>query len=418
GPSQAMPIYYGDDINMPFDPSEQDLVRAFKAADNTAQRREIITDFLRAAREQNDDEQHLVRIAQFALNLLARANEYDTILYFLATDAPEFPHKSKLIFALRGAGFHIPEEVLAAYIDHPEAMVAAIRTIPAQAWHGWMIERMVASYESQTIQWRLHILEVLMRIDGPKYDLKPALHRWVWFEDDQECRRLIYGLVGRFGDASFIDELTESMTSSGLDDIHRLEALGRIGDPRAIPALGEKIRKTIEVEVTAIIRTLGRLGGAASLEIVSRYMFDPIFQRDAIRAFVAIGGDHAREHLLVLRYHYFGRELQTVLVDALVDTATLDIAPHLVPLIYEKPVDVRIVRRILQVLGQLKFADANPDLIYVMHGNLVSSPSEASIDIHELAEIAADALQQIGTPEALEAVRNWKDGQRVSESWE
>ncbi|MEO0562772.1 MAG: hypothetical protein AAF125_11705, partial [Chloroflexota bacterium] len=180
-----------------------------------------------------------------------------------------------------------------------------------------------------------------------------------------------------------------------------------------IPILEQLIPGATANQLRAIISALGYIGGHQALTIISRYVGDRNSFHSARDALQHLDSPAARKLLLIGAYHHDFYTRMGGFATALIDAVTPETYKHLMPLLYQDPLEVGIADLVLDALVRVGATDASDAVMHIMGGDYpVSQYSEAK-DVEALRYKAADVLEQLGTPAEIAAARNWREAQQA-----
>lgn len=183
--------------------------------------------------------------------------------------------------------------------------------------------------------------------------------------------------------------------------IHAALQLARLDDTRAVPRLIDAIQSEDRPTRQAAIEALGRLRDAAAvpplLEILGsksavlrRVTAEALGQ---IRDAVAVAG-------LVAALHDEDTDVRRTAADALAKIG-VPAVPSLIQVTHDTDWYVRV--QAIRALGQIGHASAVPRLV-----ELLADTTQSRFAWTRICDLAAEALQQIGSPEAMAAYMRWK----------
>jgi len=310
-----------------------------------------------------------------------------------------FPYKNWVFQLLSNQ--EIPTETLFNYLtdetalDHVLVRLGELRderVAPA------MVQAIDAPHTPTAVRTRL--FRALSRRDDIQMDLVPHLQRWLGQHHPAEIRDALITLCRHHGDPSLTKPLLVSMQNED-NLLLALPEMTFIEHERKLSFLLDRIRH-IELRSSAI-RALGWLGDPVALNIIMGYLQGN--EQTVIIALANIGGERARDLLLLLFYRFWedGDLLKTI-IGALDYVGDPDVASHFIPLLYElRP---QVTAEAVRALGGLANPIAIPDLIIKLGD--YRDPDEGRTHGHSMSYLAARALEEIGTPAALEAVARYR----------
>jgi HEAT repeat protein len=201
----------------------------------------------------------------------------------------------------------------------------------------------------------------------------------VLYDDHWSMRRGAAWALGEIGDKAAVPGLVMALQDEdGLVRREAAEALGWIRDPAAIPAVLESLHdQDWRVRKTAA-ETLGWIGAPALNGLLE-----------------ALADDSSN--------------VRRVAAEALGRIGDASAVPGLLEALYDDNIDVRGTA--IESLGWLKSAEAVPELTPFLWDT-----TTLKFDDRRLCDIAADALEHIHTPGALNAVQNFRSKQKAAES--
>jgi HEAT repeat protein len=195
--------------------------------------------------------------------------------------------------------------------------------------------------------------------------------------------------------------------------LHAAEALGQIGHMRAVTPLIEALPQAGLLERNAIAAALVRLQdrraiaplvqslGTSPPDEKARYQADPEVLQTYYQLLAQFGDDMLPA--LAAALHDDNSNLQEGALAVLLAMGS-DGAVELLMVALEEG-DETVRSMAAQALGQLADPQAVPALIAAL-----SDPGRSQWWPRPICEEAASALEQIGTPEALDAVADWRGG--------
>lgn len=259
--------------------------------------------------------------------------------------------------------------------------------------------------------------------------LLDALH-----ESDSGVRYRAVDALGRIGDPATIPALVDALHDAQYLVRYRAAyGLGRIGGPTGIPALAQALQDAEKVVRSGAVRALGTIGTPAVPALAEAlYNADSLVRYLAAEALYDIGNPAAVPALSeALRDTDSGvREKAT---QALAHIGTSTAIPALAEALRDTDSGVRYTA--VGALGRIGNPAAIPALLDALHdadsrmrsaaaqalgsiGDPAAVPAlierlvdtnKASFSKSRVCDDAVAALEKIGTPEALEAVRRWRE---------
>jgi HEAT repeat protein len=244
-----------------------------------------------------------------------------------------------------------------------------LHTSPEETDTEQEFQRMLQDVRSADTKTRRIAIHVLAEMQDPR--AVPAL-REVLQGGDRLTQRDAIESLGMIGDPRAVPDLLEALHMR--DWFIRqaaIEALGTIGDPQAIPTLVEALHSDDVWVATEAAEALGRIGHVDALPALLEML-----RADTLRASFAASVENSK-----------------IPVDE-PDMAVVGTFRHEIS-------DLRCA--IASALGRISDARAVPDLVAV----LSSDPDT------KLRATAAEALERIGTPQAVAAARTWRRQQHA-----
>ena len=250
---------------------------------------------------------------------------------------------------------------------------------------------------------RHHVAQALGEIGDPQAvpHLINALN-----DIDAAVRYFAAWALGSIGDLQAVSYLI-SMLEDADDDVRYAStfALGEIGDPQAVPHLINALNDTNCEVRRASAHLLGELGNARAIPHLINALKDTDSQVKyfSIGSLGKFGDPQAIPHLINTLNDTSALVRQSAL-RVLAEIAGLEITPYFIKALSDED---RLVRQAAaRILGELGEEKAVQPLSLLLNDKFKSTRFK------EKTNYAAEALRQIGTPQALEAVRQWKESQK------
>ncbi len=208
-------------------------------------------------------------------------------------------------------------------------------------------------------------------------------------------------MLGRVGDVTLVLSLTRSLkareVNTRLAAVEVLESICiRIPDtvrwiaPALLDAINEDISQQVQIDAT---RALGRIGQNMEMGPLLVKVLDNLLEMLAIRSDITMRAEAARALGQIGRQHRRAAEQARVdLIDAM------------------RSPESSVRAAAIYALGQFN----DPTLVSLLVDRLIDEDVIPPVEFTELlpdrrvCDVAAEALEQIGSPEAIEALRVWQ----------
>ncbi len=225
-------------------------------------------------------------------------------------------------------------------------------------------------------------------------------------DNDSDVRSNAARVLGKIGDPAIpalLDALHDDANWTVRSGAAR--ALGMIGDPASIPALLDALH-VYDWEVRSeAADALGKIGDPAIPALLDALHDANWTVRSGAARALGMIGDPASIPALLDGLHDADSQVRSTVALALRAFADPSAVPALMDALRDAAWWVR--RNAAEALGKIGDPSAVPCLIE----RLADTEKPYSSDSRRVCDAAAEALRKIGTPEALEAVRRWREEQ-------
>ncbi len=339
--------------------------------------------------------------ATFFLWLISSKRCQSMMYEIVQTQDDRFPYKHWVFQLLSNQD--IPVDILLQYLTDESALSHVLarlgeihdeRVVPA------LVAAINALPPSQTL--RPLLLSALSRRDDVNINLIPHLRRWLKQVHQEEISLPLAELCRDHGGSTLTRPLLVNMQNEPAF-ILTLPQITYIDPKRKLVFLLDRVR--IPELQNASIRALGYLGNPAAITPLMGYLRGN--EEEVIVALANIGGAPAYQMLVRLLHNYWDdTHLLETIIAALGYVGEPAAAPHLVPLLHNpRPL---VTAEAVRVLGELGNPAVIPDLAAKLDDH--HDPDHGQTHGHTLSELAAHALEQIGTAEALAAIAKYREG--------
>jgi len=223
---------------------------------------------------------------------------------------------------------------------------------------------------------------------------------------DEQVRVNAVAALGQIGDASAIESLIAVLDDLDEDvRVNAVVALGQIGDASAIESLIAVLDDLDEDVRRSAAEVLGQIGDARVVEPLITILSDPEW---IVRSSVANALGHIRDaraiEPLIAALREPDADVRHRTAVALGKIGNARAVEPLIAALHDP--DVSVSSSAAYALGKISDARAVEPLI-----GLLSNALQVNL-FERVYDIASEALENIGTPEALEAVRLWREKER------
>ena len=231
---------------------------------------------------------------------------------------------------------------------------------------------------------------------------------WTIQQDAAKSLRDYAQLLRGSTDSPFIDRLQAALEDPmWVVRWAATEALAWIRDSSTIPAITKLLKDPKETVRTASLRALSEIGDQSAVPDVARALADKTTMvREAAAEALGNLGDGQAVPALIAALDDKDSFVRLAVIDALGRIKHPTGGEPLVSFLYDPDPTTRYFAA--DALGKIGYAAAVPDLIM-----LLSDTSEPNWDKRRVCEIAANALDMIGTPEAATAAATWRRSQPI-----
>ncbi|MEO0562773.1 MAG: HEAT repeat domain-containing protein [Chloroflexota bacterium] len=348
-----------------------------------------------------------VQVASIYVQRLIDANaDQDAAQHYLQQHDPRFTGYQSLFILLRDTD--LPFDLVAPYLRYQSGGVYALMQLPPPTEHPGVVDAVIDAYPHQPYDntrgaFIRKLIEWRVMIDPGK--VLPHLRAWLASEPIHAVREVITRAISLYGDADDYQRLLAQMAREG-PSTDLIIGLGRLGNATTVPILTPYLTNQNGRFQTETVTALSIIGTPAALEAVCGVMYEANILT-VTGALSRIGGRGATEALLRLLYFNWEepRNLQAV-IPSIAKCGRPSDAIHLVPLLYAD--DRYNIGATLQAVGRLQNAALVPDIARFLGDNRKWRYDRAREQRITYSETAAVALEQIGTPEALQALEDYK----------
>lgn len=263
---------------------------------------------------------------------------------------------------------------------------------------GWAVGHTSTVADPLADEQREILLDLLAEMRNPDWDIKQRAADAL-----REYAKTLYGLK----DPIAIEHLSEALNDA--DWTIRwgaAEALAWIGDPAAIPALKQAIADSVVEVRVAVLRALLEIGDPSSAPSIIHALANDKSNmvREAAAEALGIIGD-------IIALPALGRALDDpdpfVRVAAVQALERLSFGGVVAPMMKAlKDEDVNVRWLAAQALAHIATSEIVPDLLPHL-----SDQSKPQWEKKRVCDFVAEALEYIGTPQALQAVNDWRNKQ-------
>lgn len=263
---------------------------------------------------------------------------------------------------------------------------------------GWRIGSSISAPDPLADEQREVLLDLLAEMRNPNWEIKQQAA-----EALREYAKTLYGLK----DPIAIEHLSEALNDA--DWTIRwgaAEALAWIGDPAAIPALKQAIADSVVEVRIAVIRALLEIGDPASAPTIIHVLTNDknSMAREAAAEALGIIGDTIALPTLIRALDDEDSFVRVAAVQALARLPASDVIKAMLKALDDKDIHVRWLAA--EALTQIATADIIPDL-----AKRLNDETKPQWEKKRVCDLLVEALEFIGTPEALKVVRNWRHKQ-------